>query len=210
MSESATSKETVLVANDSARTSVFPTHKNLLSLSAIVIILIITSFELRRQGRLWWCVCGEPYLWAGDVQSLHNSQHLFDPYSFTHILHGIILCGVLAYFIPRLSANWRLVIAIGIESLWEVFENSTYIIQRYRAETISLGYQGDTIANSLGDIFCCGVGFLLARQIGFRRSLVLFAVFEIMLLVWIRDSLLLNVLMLIYPIEAIKSWQMGH
>ena len=176
---------------------------------AIVIVLVVTTYLLRSQGRLWWCSCGYLLLWAGDVWSSDNSQHLLDPYSFTHLLHGVVFCGLLAWGLPRLGPVWQLSLAVFIEALWEVVENSELIIQRYREATAALGYQGDTIVNSLGDILICGLGFGLARQLGFRRSLALFVVTEVVLLIWIRDNLILNVVMLIYPIEAIKAWQVG-
>ena len=133
-----------------------------------------------------------------------------DPYSFTHVLHGVVLCGLLSWTCRVLTPPWRLCLAISIEALWEVFENSNFAIQRYRALTAAVGYQGDTIANSLGDILCCGLGFVLARRLGFWRSLGLFLATEAVLLVWIRDDLLLNVVMLVYPIDAIRAWQMAY
>jgi hypothetical protein len=105
---------------------------------------------------------------------------------------------------------WRLALAISIEAGWEVFENSAFIINRYREATLALGYEGDTVINSFGDILACGIGFLLARRLGFRRTLLIFVLTEIVLLIWIRDSLILEILMLIYPIDAIKAWQMSH
>jgi Protein of unknown function (DUF2585) len=165
---------------------------------------------LRGQGRLWWCACGRLRLWTSDAWSQHTSQHLLDPYSFTHVLHGVVLCGLLAWCCARLRPGWRFVLALALEALWEVLENSEFVIRRYREATAALGYQGDTIANSLGDIVCCGVGFLVARRLGLRRSLLLFVLLEIGLLIWIRDSLVLEVLMLLYPVEAIKAWQVGH
>jgi hypothetical protein len=177
---------------------------------AIAAILAITAFQLHQQGRVWWCACGQMNPWAGDIWSSHNSQHWLDPYSFTHVLHGVLLCGLLAWLLPRLPLIWRLTLALAVEALWEVMENSPVIIQRYRAATIGLGYEGDSIANSLADILCCGLGFLLARRLGFRRSAVLFVVTELVLLVWVRDNLSLNVLMLTYPIDAIKAWQTVH
>ena len=116
----------------------------------------------------------------------------------------------MAWLAPRLSINWRFVIAVSIEALWEIIENSAFIINRYRTATIALGYNGDTIINSLSDIVVCSLGFWLAFYLGFRRSLVLFVVMEIILLIWIRDSLILNILMLIYPIDAVRAWQMGY
>ena len=177
---------------------------------AIVITLLVTTYQLRNQGRLWFCSCGKILMWAGDIWSSDNSQHLFDPYSFTHMLHGFVFCGLLAWGLPRLPLVWRLWLAVSLESLWEVIENSDFIIRRYREATAALGYQGDTIINSLGDILTCGVGVVLARHLGFRRSLALFVMTEVVLIVWIRDSLILNVIMLIYPSDAVKAWQMGH
>jgi hypothetical protein len=178
---------------------------------AIAAVLVGTAYQLRSQGRLWWCSCDYLLLWSGDPWSSDNSQHLLDPYSFTHVLHGFVLCGLLALIAPRLSPVWQLWLAVSIEALWEVVENSEFVIRRYREETAALGYQGDTIVNSLADIFLCGLGFVLARHLGFRRALALFVVTEVALAVWIRDNLSLNILMLIYPIDVIKEWQTaGH
>ena len=105
---------------------------------------------------------------------------------------------------------WQLSTTLLLEALWEVFENTEFTIQRYRETTAALGYYGDSIANSLGDVATCGIGFLIAQRLGLRRSLVAFAVTELVLLLWIRDSLLLEILMLIYPIDVIKAWQIGH
>jgi len=176
----------------------------------ITAILLFTAIQLQIQGRLWWCSCGYLLLWAGDIWSADNSQHLFDPYTFTHILHGVVFFWLLAWLAPRLSVMWRFVIAVSIEALWEIIENSAFIIDRYRAVTAALGYNGDTIINSLSDILMCGLGFWLTFYLGFRRSLVLFVVMEIVLLIWIRDSLILNVLMLVYPVDAIRAWQMAY
>lgn len=176
---------------------------------AIAIVLLLTAYQLHSQGRLWVCSCGYLSLWVGDIWSSDNSQHLLDPYSFTHGLHGFVFYWLLAWSLPGLLRVWRLWLAVVIEAVWEVVENSEFIIQRYREATLALGYQGDTIINSLADILLCGLGFVLAYQLGFRRSLVLFVVAEIILLIWIKDSLILNVIMLLYPSEAIKTWQVG-
>ena len=185
--------------------------KRMLPWLAIVLVLVATVYQLRSQGRLWWCSCDYILLWSGDPWSSDNSQHLLDPYSFTHVLHGFVLCGLIAWLAARLSSVWRLWRAVSIEALWEVVENSEFVIRRYREETAALGYQGDTIVNSLGDILVCGLGFVLARRLGLRLTLALFAATEVALVFLIRDSLLLNVLMLVYPIDAIKAWQAaGH
>jgi hypothetical protein len=177
---------------------------------AIIMVVAAAVYQLHRQGRMWLCSCGRFALWIGDIWSPENSQQFLDPYSFTHVLHGFIFYGLLAWLIPRVSSLWRLWLAVSFEALWEVVENTDRIIERYRGVTAAIGYHGDTIVNSLGDILSFGVGFMLARHLGFRRSVAVFVVTEVVLLGWIRDSLTLNVIMLIYPIEAIRAWQMGH
>ena len=123
---------------------------------------------------------------------------------------GLLLL-VLRFVAKRnVSTNWRLVIVLALEGLWEIIENTNAVIDRYRETTASLGYRGDTVVNSLGDMLCCGIGLLIARKLGWLRSLPIFIATEIVLLFWIRDSLILEIIMLVYPIDAIKGWQLGH
>jgi len=178
-------------------------------IAAVGLILIGTVIELRLQGRLWACTCSK-FLVTKEAWSSETSQLFVDPYSLTHVAHGMMFAGLLVLLIPRVSPKWRFVIAIACESVWEIIENTNAVIERYRVTTASLGYQGDSIVNSLGDIFCCAVGFLIARKLGWKWSIIVFLTVEVVLLIWIRDSLLLEIIMLVRPINAIKAWQMGH
>ena len=175
---------------------------------AIAAAFVVTAILLRVEGRLWLCACGTIRIWSGQVCSANNSQHFLDPYSFTHVLHGFLFFWLIAWLLGRLSANWQLALAVAVEAGWEVFENTNFIIDRYRSETASLGYNGDTVVNSFGDILCCLIGFIIARRLGLRCSLIVFAVLEVVLIVWIKDSLLLEILMLVVPIDAVRAWQM--
>ena len=177
---------------------------------AALLPVALAALVLRLQGRMWACACGSVRAWTSAAWSAETSQHLFDPYSFTHVLHGFAFCGLLALAAPRTPARRRFCLAVALESLWEIVENTDAVIGRYREATAALGYTGDTIVNSLGDVVACAAGFLLARRLGWRRTLVAFALVEIVLLVWIRDSLLLNVLMLIRPSNAVRAWQAGY
>ena len=177
---------------------------------AIAVVLTLAIVQLHFQGRHAWCTCDRLCLWTGDVWSSHCSQHLFDPYSLTHVLHGLLLYGILTLTAPKLRLSWRLFLAVALEAGWEVFENCDFTIGRYRAMTMALNYQGDSIVNSLGDIASCVIGFLLARRLGLWGSLGIFVSVECLLAIWIHDGLLLNILMLTWPIDAIKTWQMGH
>lgn len=176
----------------------------------VAAVLAAAAFELRRQGRLWLCECGRFRPWLGDAWGPETSQQLFDPYSFTHVLHGFALCGLLALLLPRAGWRWRLALAVAAEASWEVFENSAFVINRYREATAALGYNGDTVVNSLGDVVACAAGFLLARRLGALKTVILFLLTEAVLLFWIRDSLLLNIVLLVYHSETLKAWQAGH
>ncbi|HZE62282.1 MAG TPA: DUF2585 family protein [Pyrinomonadaceae bacterium] len=171
-------------------------------------IFPVTALLLHAEGRLWICACGKLLAWSGRVCSADNSQHFLDPYSFTHLLHGVLFFWLIYWLGPQWRVTGQLLLATAAEAAWEVLENTNFIIERYRSATAALGYNGDTVVNSFGDILCCIAGFLIAQRLGLRRSLVLFAACELILIVWIHDSLLLEILMLIAPVNAIKAWQM--
>jgi len=177
---------------------------------ACVCLLGAAFVILTFQGRVWWCQAGDWSPWSWQINSAHNSQHVIDAYSFTHILHGILEFWILSLVFRRVPLAWRLVLAVAIEATWEVVENSSYVIERYRAMTISLDYYGDSVVNSVSDIVCCGLGFAIGYRLRFWKSLALFVATELILIFTIRDSLIINLIMLIHPVEAIKAWQMGQ
>ncbi|HEY0428948.1 MAG TPA: DUF2585 family protein [Pyrinomonadaceae bacterium] len=188
---------------------IFNSKKDYLPWILILAAIALAVLQLWRQGRVWWCQVGDYAPWSWTVLSAHNSQHLIDPYTFTHILHGILFFWITSLIFGKLPLAWRLLIAISVECAWEIVENTNTVIQRYREATISLDYFGDSIINSLGDILSFSFGFWLAGKLRFWLSLGFFVVVEIILIFCIRDSLVLNIIMLIYPIEAIKRWQAG-
>lgn len=175
---------------------------------ATALVLVVMIVMLRVQGRNFVCTCGHFALWVGDWCSSNTSQQLLDPYSFTHILHGFLFFWLITLLFRRMPAGWQLWLVMLLESAWEVFENTSFVINKYRTETAALGYQGDTIVNSMGDLGCALIGFVVARQFGARWSLLVFVLIEVGLTLWIHDSLLLQLLMLVRPVEAIKLWQM--
>lgn len=169
----------------------------------------LMTAALYTQGRIWWCKLGDYNPWTSDAWSDHTSQHFFDPYSFTHVLHGVLFFWLINLFFRKMAFGWQFFTAITAECVWEIVENSSYIIEKYRENTASLDYFGDSILNSVGDVVACGLGFYIAAKLKFWRSLAFFFLIEFVLLLWIRDGLLINIVMLIHPIEALKKWQMG-
>jgi hypothetical protein len=173
-------------------------------------IVAVAEWVIHAMGHPLICKCGYVKIWYGGRGDSQMSQHLTDWYTYSHILHGIIFYWLLSVvFRGRLSVAARLVIASLIEGGWEVFENSPFIINRYRAQTVSRDYFGDSIVNSTGDILAMLVGFLLASRLPAWVTVVLLIATEVILLVLIRDNLTLNIIMLIHPVDWIKQWQMG-
>jgi hypothetical protein len=162
-------------------------------------------------GRVPICKCGYVKLWHGVVQSSENSQHLSDWYTFSHIIHGFGF--YLGFWALGRRFGWplglRLLLAVVLESSWEIFENTPLIINRYRAQTIALDYYGDSVLNSLADIGAMTVGFVMAARLPVVVIVGLTIAMELAVGYWIRDNLTLNIIQLIHPLDFILKWQQG-
>ena len=176
--------------------------------TALALVLLAAGAEFVL-GREAICTCGVVKLWHGVVQSAENSQHLSDWYTPSHIVHGIWFFFFTWLLLRRWPLAWRLVVAVALEATWEVVENTPFVIDRYRAATISLDYYGDSIVNSMSDIIAMMLGFAFAANVRWWVSVIAVLVMEIGVAIAIRDNLFLNILMLIHPFEAIKQWQAG-
>ena len=187
-----------------------PTPSRIPTPLAIGALFGLAAVALRLEGRRWWCRCGRPTPWMGDIWGPHTSQHLFDPYTFTHVEHGLVFDAMLRPLAPRLGPDGRMLVAMAAETLWEIAENTQPVINNYRKAALARGYEGDSVANSLGDIAACGLGLLLARRLPLRWSVALFATMEAALLVTYRDNLILNIAMQFVPIESVQAWQMDR
>ena len=129
-------------------------------LAVAFVLVLIAGGILLAMGQVPICKCGYVKLWHGVVFSSENSQHLSDWYTPSHIIHGFAFYGLLWLVGRRWPIGVRLVLAVLIESGWEIFENTDMVINRYREVTISLDYYGDSVINSMSDITAMILGFI--------------------------------------------------
>jgi hypothetical protein len=182
------------------------TWKKSLAISAGIII--VTALALLLMGRFLICRCGIVALWNGDIWSNQNSQQFTDPYTFTHISHGIAFFGLMWLIARTWRVESRMIGAVALESAWEIIENTDFSIQRYRDVTISLDYYGDSVINAAGDIAAMMLGFWIASRLPPKAAVLTVVVLETVLLITVRDNLVLNIVMLFVPAEGIRQWQM--
>jgi len=170
-------------------------------------LAVFAAAILLWMGRPAICTCGTVKLWVSQVHGPDNSQHIADWYTPSHIIHGFLFYFFGWLFLRRNPPGDRLIGAILIEGGWEILENSKWVIDRYRESTMALGYSGDSVINSLADMMWMIVGFAIARRLPVWATVAIAVAFELITLLVIRDNLTLNVLMLLFPVEAIADWQ---
>lgn len=176
--------------------------------AVILGIIAAQAIALHLMGRVWICSCGTVRLWVGDIRSAELSQQLFDWYTPSHIVHGILFYGLLHLLLPRTPVLARLAIAAGLEASWEIAENTPWVIEAYRKQALAAGYVGDSILNSLSDMLAMMSGFALARLLPWKATVALVLVFEIGVGALVHDNLTLNILNFIHRFPAIEAWQM--
>src|SRR5262245_35321595 len=185
-----------------------PTRGWVGDLAVMAAIISIAALLELAIGRPLTYTKGPVRLWSGDIRSDQNSQQIADPYTVTHVVHGALFYGLTFAVLPA-PVGVRAIAATTIEAAWEAYENTDQVINHIRTGTISLGYYGDSVINSVADMLACVAGFFLARRLPTMTTVLWVVAAELILAFWIHDNLTLNILMLIYPIDAIRRWQLA-
>jgi hypothetical protein len=178
-------------------------------LAAAVAVCAVTAAIELWMGRLPFGPDGRPGLWEGNIWSSEQSQRFADPYTFSHTIHGMLFYAMLWLVARGRPVRARFLGALALEGAWEILENSPIIIDRYREVTIALGYVGDSVFNSVSDIFFAGLGFLFAWRARPWVTVAVILAMELGTALWVRDNLTLNIVMLLHPVDAIRDWQMA-
>lgn len=187
-----------------------PDRNAVIAAIALVLVTLAVLFAMDRPAI---CECGYVSLWYGDINAAGNSQHLSDWYTPSHIIHGMLFYALGWLVFAKLAwggksaGRWSFTLAIALEAAWEIIENTPTVIDRYRAVTVNFGYSGDSIINSMADLGWMSFGFYLALALPVRVTIALAIVMEIVAALVVHDNLTLNVVMLIWPFEAIREWQ---
>jgi len=175
----------------------------------VVAGLLIQALALAAMGHPLICECGTIDVWHGAASGPQTSQHLTDWYSLTHVEHGLLFYAVFGLALANAPLRVVILAAFGLEIAWEIIENTPIIMDRYREGALAAGYFGDSVVNSISDTLAMAFGLLLARLLPVRLSLLMVIGLECVLILLIRDSLALNIIQLVHPVEAISRWQTG-
>jgi hypothetical protein len=176
----------------------------LLWASIAALIVAVTVAALYAMGRMPFPTGGTLF-WYGIRSGPGQSQHFTDVYSFTHVVHGPVYF-LLLWLTFNKALKWPLspgllfVLAVGIEAAWEIFENSSFVINRYRLNRAYTGYAGDTIVNSVGDILSMMLGYLFTMRFrGFLPALALVVGLEVALYAIAGDNFTISLIRLVLP-----------
>lgn len=154
-----------------------------LYLLAIIFIIIIIYISPLTEEKLFtrpiWN--SEKKLIDFDLDGDKTSQQLLDIYSFSHISHGIIFYYILNNINISLVKNNSFIISLILEIAFEIFENTPYVINKYRKKKEYKNYSGDSIINIIGDTLSMIFGYYFAQK-SFKYSFVFLILSEILLI----------------------------
>ena len=197
-----------ITVKTAAKSNIVSVSNDLITWSAIAATLLITVGWLASHSSVWWSH-GNAAIWSSDIWSRANSQHPLDPYTLTHTMHGVLCFWFTSLLAKRLPLSRQFFLTVLFACGWELLENSSMFVERFRVVTAASEYVGDALINSITDITACGFGFYMASRMRYSASVSLFVVVEILTAIWVRDNMALNVLMILFPVDTVRHWQIG-
>ena len=127
--------------------------------SSFLALYIYSPSNLFMGRPIWF---NPPRIMNLELDSQETSQQIADIYSLSHITHGILFYNLFKYL--NIDTITGLFLTIIIEITWETFENTPYIIRKYRKKKEFENYMGDSIANVTGDIIFTIIGYYLGNK----------------------------------------------
>ena len=154
-------------------------------------------------GTLWPIFVKEHY-------SIDTSQKLLDPYSISHVNHGMLGFLIMSYLGADLGIGF--IITLGSAVLWEILENTKFVIDLFRENSgPSEEYRGDSKVNVVGDVLSCSMGYALAvimsRWGGALPAAAWVVITELVSTVKYRDSIILMTVQILAPSAEVSKWQ---
>lgn len=135
-------------------------------------------------------------LFSTDLTARANSLHLADPYSFLHAIFGMGLFLFLDWIKPHWPLREKLIVAILGSAVWEIVENTPFVVALFNDTSDPAAYNGDSVVNSVSDTLFAAAGFLFASRVPFWTSVLVALALELLVSFWIADGLILGTLKL--------------
>lgn len=160
-------------------------------------IVLAMAGVLDLLGRPLTCECGTVALWDGDPHSPGSSQQFADWYSALHVIFGIGLFLALHRARPRWPTGWLLLTTLASSAVWEIAENTPFIIALFGQAVGAPAYHGDSVLNAVGDTVFVTAGFLAARVLPLPATIGLALLLEVAIATAISDGFVLGTLRLV-------------
>ncbi|WP_106475722.1 DUF2585 family protein [Phytohalomonas tamaricis] len=162
----------------------------------VVLVLGTMVVWLKLVGRSYICPCGVVVFWQSELDPAQNSQQFADWYSLLHVMYGFGLFIFANVMRPHWSLGAKALMALVSSAIWEMVENTPFVVALFKHSPHAPTYWGDSILNSLGDTLFVMIGFGLATRLSLWAIAALAVALELAVSFAINDGMVLATLRL--------------